>query len=126
MTDHRFELDLPPRSELLGTARSFAAAVARHYELGGETVEDLKVAISEACVDALLVGERLRVHALEDGRGVSFSIELPRDDAGPTPEQALDELGSPARFELIRSLFPDATLETETGRRRVRFTLATA
>jgi hypothetical protein len=126
VTDHRFALDLPPRTELLGTARSFAAAVARHYELGGETVEDLKVAISEACVDALLVGDRLRVLALGHGRTVSFSVELPRDDAGPTAEQALDELGSPARFELIRSLFPDASVETAEGRPTLRFSLATA
>jgi anti-sigma regulatory factor (Ser/Thr protein kinase) len=127
VTDRRFELDLPPRSELLGTARSFAAAVARHYELGGEAIEDLKVAISEACVDALLVGERVRVLASEREHAVSFSVDLPRENAGPTAEQARDELGSPARFELIRSLFPDATLETdEGGRRLVRFSLGTA
>jgi hypothetical protein len=123
VTDHRFELNLPPRSELLGTARSFAAAVARHYELGGEAVEDLKVAISEACVDALLVGEPLHVLAHEFERTVSFSVLLPHDDAGPTAEQALDDLGSPARFELIRSLFPDASLATDRGRRIVRFSL---
>jgi anti-sigma regulatory factor (Ser/Thr protein kinase) len=125
VTDHRFELNLPPRSELLGTARSFAAAVARHYELGGEAIEDLKVAISEACVDALLVGERLHVHASEGGRVVSFTVDLPREDTGPTADQAQDELGAAARFELIRSLFPDANLETDAGRRRVRFSLPT-
>lgn len=124
MTEHRFELDLPPRSELLGTARSFAAAVARHYELGGETVEDLKIAISEACVDALLVGQRLRVLAHERERTVSFVVDLPRDDAEPSADQALDELGSPARIELIRSLFPDAALTTTQGRRAIRFSLA--
>lgn len=126
MTDHRFELDLPPRSEFLGTARSFAAAVARHYELGGEAVEDLKIAVSEACVDALLVGERIKVLAYERERTVSFSVDLPAEDAGPTADQALDDLGSPARIELIRSLFPDAALTTQDGRRVIRFSLADA
>jgi anti-sigma regulatory factor (Ser/Thr protein kinase) len=122
MGDDLFELQLPSLAEHLATARSFAAAVARHYDVAGEVVEDLKIAISEACVDALVARSGIRVRAEDVGRAVTFEVDAP--DAPETPEQeALDELGAPARLELIRSLFADATIETDHGRRAVRFSL---
>lgn len=125
MSHDVFDLQLPPAAEHLGTARSFAAAVARHYDVSGEAVEDLKIAISEACIDALLAGAPIRVRAEEVGRSVTFAVEAP--EGGEMPEQAaLDELGAPARIELIRSLFPDTSLETENERRVIRFSLPLA
>jgi hypothetical protein len=120
-----FHLTLPSRSEHLGTARSFAAAVARHYAVTGEAVEDLKIAISEACVDALVAGEPISVAARGNGSDVAFSIVAPETEDAPG-RAALDELGAPARIELIRTLFPDASLsEDEGGRRSIRFSLPT-
>jgi len=120
-----FHLTLPSRSEHLGTARSFAAAVARHYAVTGEAVEDLKIAISEACVDALVAGEPISVTAEGNGSDVAFSIAAPETEDAPG-RAALDELGAPARIELIRTLFPDAALsEDEGGRRSIRFSLPT-
>jgi anti-sigma regulatory factor (Ser/Thr protein kinase) len=120
-----FDLQLPAAAEHLGTARSFAAAVARHYDVAGETVEDLKIAISEACVDALVAGSPIRVRAEEVGNAVSFAVEAP--EGGVTDEQReLDDLGAPARLELIRSLFPDTSVQTEEGRRLIRFLLPLA
>jgi anti-sigma regulatory factor (Ser/Thr protein kinase) len=122
MSHDLFELQLPSLAEHLATARSFAAAVARHYDVTGEAVEDLKIAVSEACVDALLAGSGIRVRAEEVGRAVTFEVDAP--NAGETPEQeALDEVGAPARLELIRSLFADATVGTDRGPRAIRFSL---
>lgn len=125
MSRDEFHLTLPSRSEHLGTARSFAAAVARHYALTGEAVEDLKIAISEACVDALVAGEPISVTARGNGSDVAFAIGAP--ETGDAPGRAaLDELGAPARIELIRTLFPDASLSAdEAGRRSIRFSLPT-
>lgn len=121
MSHDVFDLQLPA-AEHLGTARSFAAAVARHYDVAGEAVEDLKIAISEACVDALVAGSPIRLRAEEVGNAVSFAVEAP--EGGVTDEQqALDDLGAPARLELIRSLFPDTSVQTEEGRRTIRFLL---
>jgi hypothetical protein len=123
MSHDLFELQLPSLPEHLATARSFAAAVARHYDVVGEAVEDLKIAISEACVDALVAGSGIRVRAEEVGRAVAFEVDAP--EAPETPEQeALDEVGAPARLELIRSLFADATVGRDHGRRSIRFSLA--
>ena len=124
MTHDRFALDLPPLAEHLGTARSFAAAVARHYAVSGEAVEDLKIAISEACIDALVGGVPLRLLAEDAGRSIRFEVEAP-EPVGPLPERvALDELGAPARIELIRSLFPDAEAASADGNRVIRFSVA--
>ena len=124
MSHDEFTLRLPPLAEHLGTARSFAAAVARHYDVAGETVEDLKIAISEGCIDGLVSGEALRVRAEEAGRALVFEVDAPDHD-GSIPERvALDELGTPARIELIRSLFPDASIGAADGRRVIRFTVA--
>jgi hypothetical protein len=118
-----FRLSLPPSAEHLGTARSFAAAVARHFAVTGEAVEDLKIAISEACVDALVAGEPILLDAEDEGRTITFSVDAPEGGDG-AERAALDEIGAPARIELIRSLFPDATVSLDEGRRRIRFSLA--
>ncbi|HSJ50093.1 MAG TPA: ATP-binding protein [Actinomycetota bacterium] len=122
MNREEFHLNLPSRADHLGTARTFAAAIARHYEVAGETVEDVKLAISEACVDALVAGAPIEVSARRTGDAVWFEIEAP--DAGDSPERAaLDALGSPARIELIASLFPGAEIVKADTRRAVRFSL---
>jgi serine/threonine-protein kinase RsbW len=117
-----FALTLPSRGEYLGTARSFAAAVARHFSITGEDVEDLKVAISEACVDALESGTPVLVHAEDEGRVISFVVDAPERAEATGPDQR-DELGAPVRMELIRTLFPDAAIVSVDGRRAIRFSL---
>jgi hypothetical protein len=126
VTGDRFALELPSLAEHLGTARSFAAAVARHYGVSGEEVEDLKIAISEACIDALVSGDRLSIRATSNGHGVQFEVHAPELIDGGPERQALDELGTPARIDLIHSLFPDARAEMADGRRVIRFSISGA
>jgi hypothetical protein len=122
--DGDLELTLPSRPEHLATARAFAAATARHFEISGEPVEDLKVAISEACVDALVVGSPIRIRAEEADRTLRFTVDAPEGDDSERAE--LDALGAPARIELIASLFPDAAVDAGEGRRTIRFSLPLA
>ena len=122
MNHDAFLLSLPSRAEHLGTARSFAAAIARHYAVAGEAVEDLKLAISEACVDALVAGDPIDVRAEETGRAVAFSVQAPESDGEPE-RSGPDELGASARVELIRTLFPDAEVVSDDDRREIRFSL---
>jgi anti-sigma regulatory factor (Ser/Thr protein kinase) len=122
MNHDEFQLSLPSDARHLGTARSFAASVARHYAVSGETVEDLKIAISEACVDAIVAGEPIHVAVEDEGRTIAFIVDAPEGQDGEE-RAALDELGTPARIEVIRSLFPGATVTADGGRRRIRFSL---
>jgi hypothetical protein len=121
VSDDTLRLRLPPQTEHLGTARSFAAAVARHYTIAGEAIEDLKVAITEACVDAIEAREPIQIDAREQGRALAFSVEAPSVDAAAST--GLDEVGAPARIELIRALFPDTAIAAHDGRRSIRFSV---
>jgi hypothetical protein len=130
MSHDTFSLTLPSRADHLVTARSFAAAVARHFAISGEAVEDLKIAISEACVDSLVTGAALHVHAEDAGSAIVFSVDAPEVQAPAdgtvldvSERVALDELGAPARIELIRSLFSDATVRVDARGRAIRFSL---
>jgi hypothetical protein len=115
-------LTLPSRAEHLGTARSFVAAVARHFSVAGEAVEDLKLAVSEACVDALSAGTPILVRAEEAGGSIAFSVDAPESD-GDADGTGADELGALGRLELIRALFPDAAVVQVDGRRAIRFSV---
>lgn len=121
MSHDAFTLTLPPRSEHLATARSFAASVARHFDVVGETVEDLKIAVTEACIDAIASGAPVRVRAEANGHALVFEVDAPQDGEVPGRD-ALDEVGAPARVELIRALFSDAA-EVEASRRAIRFSV---
>ena len=130
-TDDRFTLELPPDPAFMATARMFASSLARHFEIDENVVEDLKLAISEACSRALAAdgGEdpvSLNVER-DDGRLV-FEIsqgELPGAGASedtPTPSHA--ELATGLSLELITALFEDAELARDArGGSVLRFSI---
>jgi serine/threonine-protein kinase RsbW len=68
------ELEIPSRSVYVGVVRLAVASLARQSGLDEERVEDLKIAVSEACSNALLVGK-------EDGAASSICIRW-NDDGG--------------------------------------------
>jgi serine/threonine-protein kinase RsbW len=86
---NELELSFPPRPEYVRMARHTVAALARLHDVGDEVVEDLKLAVSEACTNAVTVnaaaGEPVRVLALvADGALVVDVL-----DAGPGIDPAL-------------------------------------
>ncbi len=50
---HAYVLDVPPHPGYVGTARLFAGAVARRFGADEDSVEELKLAVSEACTGAI-------------------------------------------------------------------------
>lgn len=116
-----FSLDFPARAGYVSTARIFAAAVARQFGCGADDIEDLKLALSEACGRALAPGDpdaslpiRLRITPGNDK--VVFEMEGPGPadfDGSATGEHML-ALGE----ELIYALFPEVEYsETREGTR---------
>jgi serine/threonine-protein kinase RsbW len=88
---NELELSFPPRPEYVRMARHTVAALARLHDVADEVVEDLKLAVSEACTNAVTVngpgGEPVRVLALvADGALVVDVL-----DAGPGIDPALLE-----------------------------------
>lgn len=120
MSHDAFDLELPPNAEHLGTARAFAAALARSLGASGEAIEDLKLAISEACTDALAADRNVRVRAVHEDGVLAFEIDAPE---GSSTAEGLDGTGVPARVELVRTLFPDAASTVADERRMLRFTV---
>lgn len=134
-SEDRFVLDLRPEPRYVGTARAFAASIARHFDCSEDCVQDIKVAISEACSNAIkahsssktptpvrLVVEhdddRLKYEVVDSGGGFDT-------DSVESRTIAADEL-----FEggiglmLIRSLFPSTEVFRNSERgMTVRFSV---
>lgn len=51
------EIAIPPRSPYVGVVRLALSALARETGLDDSTIEDLKIAVSEACANAVLASE---------------------------------------------------------------------
>jgi serine/threonine-protein kinase RsbW len=125
MTD-RFTLELPPEPISIGTARLFSATVARFFGTPEDAVEDLKLAVSEACTIAIRANEPegRRVHLVVEGGTPALTYSIP--DGGSVLDDGPDPVGVPSG-ELIRALFPSAEfVETRKGRADVRFALPTS
>lgn len=89
MSDPLVTLVIPARSEYLILARLALAGIAREVEMSDETLSDLKLAVTEACANAV-------AHAYGDGQGTvevrflvspgSVTIEVQDDGERETPE----------------------------------------
>ena len=57
--DLELELTFPPKPEFVSTARHTVAALARLHDIPDEVVEDIKLAVSEACTNAVAANTRV-------------------------------------------------------------------
>jgi len=134
-TADRLELTVPPDAGSVAMARMFAASVARHFGCDEDVVEDVKVAISEACTNAVKahgtagLEDPIRIRAFPSDQGLQFEV-LDRgngidlttvsQDPSITPPSGLYE-GS-LGLVLIRSLFGSLDIDSNGDRgTRVRF-----
>jgi anti-sigma regulatory factor (Ser/Thr protein kinase) len=121
----RFTLQAPLEPPYVATARMFAASVARQFEIDEETIEDLKLAMSEACARALATGGkkgRLDVSAERRGDRLVFEIAQGSDSPGDAPLSEAIDAG--LHLELIGALFQDAESAAGTdGTPVIRFSI---
>lgn len=122
MTGDTFVLELPPRPEHLGTARTFASQIARHAGCDDDAVEDVKLAVSEACAGSVsdaADAEPVWVRSTLEPGHITFEVEGSGDLRSRSVDEAL------ARLDLVRTLFPDVSLTPrDQGRTSVRFTVS--
>jgi anti-sigma regulatory factor (Ser/Thr protein kinase) len=126
----RFTLELPPDAAYVSAARLFAATVARQIGVAEEALDDVKVAVGEACNRALATAPQraITVHVERTGTRLAFEIAqgaapstAPADLLStPTPQ----ELAVGLNLELITALFEDADLvDGRDGSPAVRFSV---
>jgi anti-sigma regulatory factor (Ser/Thr protein kinase) len=131
-----FELELPLQPAYVVCGRLFAASLARFYGCDEGTTDDLKVAVSEACANAIdgpaTAGRPIRVVVNRQGSRLLFEIEnggVPTMASEPDEgnvEHSTDELARILGMELLRSLFPDASVRTNnSGGHDLTFSVAT-
>ena len=129
-TSERFTLQLPSDPAFISTARMFACSLARHFEMEEETVEDLTLAISEACTRALAAestnGSIFLSVAWHEGRLV-FEVQqgdLRAPAATDTPTPSHEAMAAGLSLELVTALFQDAELAVdERGQPVLRFSI---
>jgi hypothetical protein len=127
-----FALEFPTEPVHVATARIFAAALARAYGIDEDTVEEIKIGISEACGIALRAATpasgpgRIEAERVGDRLTFEVSVEVPADWPGPEAD-ATDTptpTGPILSREMLSALFPDARTEAgENGRGIVSFSV---
>ena len=117
-------IDIPPRSPYVGVVRLAVAALARAGGLGEEQVEDLRIAVSEACANAVLAHEE---QGSDEPVSVSWSdddgrIVIEVADRGATVEPSGDEADTAGfstravmSFALLKSLVESCDLSPRDG-----------
>jgi serine/threonine-protein kinase RsbW len=99
-TQAELDLAFPPKPEYVGTARHTVAALAHLRGVSDDSVQDVKLAVSEACTNAATINARAE-GKVEDVRvrvyieGSSFVIDVL--DRGPTIDSTLAD--RPARYD---------------------------
>jgi anti-sigma regulatory factor (Ser/Thr protein kinase) len=135
-------LRLPADGERLGTARIFGAACARQFGADDEVAEDMRLAVSEACVMVTQAAQRPAATVVititrvpggiaaevssngdeQAGDGSSGQVSAPdAGHAGPTPsDQDADGWGA----ELLHAIVTDLAIERgPSGQSTVSFTV---
>ncbi len=97
-------MDIPPDPAFIGTARLFAASIARSFRFPEESVDDIKLAVSEACGYLMVTAPGPLAVLVEqlDAR-LTFNIST---TPSPTAEAPVHEAS--LGLEVIGALFPDA------------------
>lgn len=114
-------LKIPSRPEFVGVVRLVIAGLATRLNCGQEEIEDLKVAVAEACNNAILEGsgdsEVLVDCLVEDGKlSVVVTDRLGREE-GKASSKGADEFDE-TWLLLIRALMDEVECRIDRDRRR--------
>jgi serine/threonine-protein kinase RsbW len=112
----RIEVNIPGRPEFVAVARLAAAGVAGRMAFSFDDVEDIKIAVGEACTAAILAGApdvRVRFDVADDRLEVRVA-----HPAGAPPSEPEGAFG----LLLIRCLMDEVRMVTDRRSRQIRMT----
>lgn len=124
-------LEFPPKSAYVGVIRLAVATLARGAGLDEERVDDLKIAVSEACANAVLSGEQggsqAPITVAWDPQEERIVLEvLHRRDPSSVPPADVDlSERLSLSMSLLNTLVDDCEVvdDNGSGRSRVRLTV---
>jgi anti-sigma regulatory factor (Ser/Thr protein kinase) len=99
------QLSVPAISDQISTIRSFAFAIGRHVGFDDETIEDLKLALSEIAADGIEGGGSTIVVTARDR---ASALELVIEAADARPELAATNVD---REQIVQALLPTVRVE---------------
>lgn len=119
------EIEVPSRTAYVGVVRLALSALARSAGLDEDVVDDLKIAVSEACANAVLANEdadgdvsvTVAWTETDDGIVVEVGDRGPIHD--PRPDEEVDSQGFSTRsvlsFSLLTALAADCSRTPREG-----------
>lgn len=126
------EIEIPPRREFVGVVRLALGALGRAESLEEEAIDDLRIAVSEACANAVVAGEETDSEAAITVAWTASPEAIVVDVVDPAPDRdparpAPDDSGT-ARLDLSLALLRSLVDELEHaplpgGGHRTRLTL---
>jgi len=106
-------MHIPSDTAHIASMRAFVGAIGRHSGCSDETIEDLRLAITEAC------GQALEQDAAPEGIVLRTSVDGERLTVEIEPAGSFERTGRDGevvgRWALIQALFPDAELQDQGG-----------
>lgn len=126
------ELLLSPLPSHVRTARLVAVAAARRAGLDDEQVDELRLAVGEACSRAVGLHARhapdvlVRLTVTDDVTGLTLTVVDAGPGAGPVPDDpaesllaensdSFDSAGPDVALAVLHGLVDDVTVATESG-----------
>lgn len=119
-------IHIPPAAAHVASIRAFVGAIGRHVGCSAESIDDLRLAATEACAQALeedTAADGIEVRTSFGGGRLVLEVE-PCGAFEPSPE--LDGTWGVSRRALIEGLFPEAEFERGGGRGLLRLTVPTS
>ena len=109
-------LEIPPVAAYVNTARLFVGAVARHFGIDERSVDDLKLAVSEACNGAIRVrsdeadDRPIRIASVKEEASLLIEVEDAVEPRASPIASTTEDLVRGLGLELITALFPDVLM----------------
>jgi anti-sigma regulatory factor (Ser/Thr protein kinase) len=119
------ELEIPPRSAYVGVVRLTLSSLARTSGMDEDGVEELKMAVSEACANAVLANEEagsdepVTIRYTADSEAVTVLVQDRGDAADPDAHDMFDSQGFSSRvamsLRLLNSLVDECDFIPRVG-----------